>query len=308
MKTKTKNQDILQKGSQWLRVGILTLTTLGPIINTVLDRVRQRSDKSEQQAQVKQTKGKVQEAQVAARQRLEELTVVRRQQAAEQAQQLREQAQQLKKQAEQLRKALREEAKQRAKLAKQMREAGVDWSQDLLKRGERLTDDLVEQSARLSQDLKERGEHITGDIKERASTLTQELTKRSSQVTQDLTERSSQVTQELAKRSSQVTQDLTERGQELIQKRGRLLAIIGFSAGCAAAAALTFIIVRRLVQQNSEQEQQIELPPDNLANGATPQSQSQAEELELGQPAGEIVVLNADGTIVTIVEPENEGE
>ncbi|HLI09110.1 MAG TPA: hypothetical protein VKV40_21280 [Ktedonobacteraceae bacterium] len=280
MENKTKNEDMLRKTGQWLRVTVLTLTTLGPIVNTLLERVRQRAEQGKQQAAVAQVKGKVQEAQQAALQRLEALTLVSRQQAAEQAQQLSTQAQQLKQQAEQLRKALREEAKQRAKLAKEVRKASANWSQEVIKRGGDLTEDLVEQSARLSQDLKERGEQITEDLKERAGTLTQEI----------------------SKRTGKVAQDLSERGEELIHRRGRMLSIIGFGAGCVAAAAVTFIVVRRLVQRNSGQDEQIELPLNNLANGATPQ------EEETGQPAGEIVMLNADGTIVTIVEPENEGE
>lgn len=297
MENKTKNQDILRKGGRWLRVGILTLTTLGPIVNTLLDRVRQRADKGNQQVMVAQVKGKVQEAQQSALRHLEELTETSRQQAAEQAQQLSVQAQQLQRQAAHLRKALRKEARHRAKLAKQMRKASLSWSQDVLKRGENLTEDLVGQSAKLSQDLKERGEQISGDIKERAGAVTHELGKRTGQVAQDLSERGGQVTQELSK-----------RGGKLIQKRGRLLSIIGFSAGCVAAAVTTYIVVRRLVQQNSEQDQQIELPPDNAVNGAVPLGQTATAEEEMGQTEGEIVILNADGTIVTIIEPENEGE
>jgi hypothetical protein len=174
----------------------------------------------------------------------------------------------------------------------------------LLKRGEHLTDELVEQSAKLSHDLKERGEQITEELKERADTLSDELTKRTSHITHDLSERGSQVTEELAKRSGQITHNLTERGGELVQKRGRLLAIIGFSVAFATAATATYIIVRRLVQQNNEQDQHIELPGSGAVNGATPRAAGQQQE----QPSGEIVVLNVDGTIVTITQPDTEGE
>jgi uncharacterized phage infection (PIP) family protein YhgE len=280
MATKTNTQDTLQKGSQWLRVSILTITTLGPIVGTLLERVRRRANQGSQPAAQVQTavKGKVQEAQ----QRLEELTLVSRQQAAAQAQQLRKQAQQLQQQAEQLRKALREEARQRAKLAKQMRKAGRAWGQDVLKRGEQITE----------------------DIKERADSLTQEITKRTGKVAQDLSERGSQVTQEITKRTGKVAQDLSERGSELVQKRGRVLSIVGFSAGVVAAGVVTFIIVRRFVRQTNEQDEQIELPSDNVANGAAPQTATRTQ----AQPAGEIVMLNADGSMVTITEPESKSE
>ncbi len=307
MENKSKKQGILHKGGQWLRVGILTLTTLGPIVSTLLARMRQQgADNGNQQMVL--VKGKIQEARQPALQRLEKLTAASRQQAAEQAQQLSAQAQQLQMQAAQLRKALRKEAKQRTKMAKQMRKTGLKWSQDVLKRGGNLTEDLVEQSAKLSQDLKERGEQITEDIREGAGTLTQKLSKRTGQVAQDLSERGSQITQKISKRTSQVAQDFSGRGGVPIQKRGRLLSIIGFSAGCALAAITTFIIVRRLVEQNSEQDQQIELPLSNAANGAVPQEQSAIEDEEMGQQEGEIVILNADGTIVTIIQPESEGE
>lgn len=247
MATKTKTQDIMQKGSQWLRVGVLTITTLGPIVGTLLERVRNRANKGNQPAAQVQTtvKGKVQEAQ----QRLEELTLASRQQA-----------QQLQQQAEQLRKALREEARQRAKLAKQMRKAGRAWGQDVLKHGEQ----------------------ITGDIKERADSLSREITKR----------------------TGKVAQDLSERGSELVQKRGRMLSIIGFSAGVVAAGVVTFIMVRRFVHQNNEQDQQIELPSENAAIGSASEMATRAQ----AQPAGEIVMLNADGSMVTITEPESKGE
>lgn len=269
MDTKTKNQDMLRKGSQWLRVVVLTLTTLGPIAATLLERVRQRANKGNQQATTTQAqiKGKVQAAQQSAQQRLEELTAASRQQAAAQAQQMQTQAQQLKRQADQLRKALRKETRQRAQLAKQAR-----------------------------KDVLKRGEQITEDIKDRAETLTHQITKRGSQAAQDLSERGSQVTQEITKRTGKVAQNLSGRGGAFVQKRGRLLSIIGFSAGCVAAAAVTFIIVRRFVQQNDEQDQQIELPSNNVTDGTPPQS------------AGEIIMLNADGSVVTIIEPENEGE
>src|SRR5437879_1090318 len=113
MDTKTNDQDILRKGGQWLRVGILTLTTLGPVASALLDRMRQNSEERNRQAQSTQS------TQSTTRQRLEEPAATSRKQAAEQqVQQLRVQARQLQQQAEQLRKALRKETKKRAKLAK----------------------------------------------------------------------------------------------------------------------------------------------------------------------------------------------
>ena len=50
MDTKTNDQDVLQKGSQWLRIGVLTITTLGPVVNVLLDRMRQNSEQVNKQA------------------------------------------------------------------------------------------------------------------------------------------------------------------------------------------------------------------------------------------------------------------
>ena len=36
-------QNRVQKGTRWLRVGVLTLTMAGPIVNTLLKWLRQRS-------------------------------------------------------------------------------------------------------------------------------------------------------------------------------------------------------------------------------------------------------------------------
>ncbi len=75
----TNNQSNEQEGSRWLRVALLTLTVLGPIINTIVERMRQRSQELQDTALTTQT---------AARHRLDKMTQASRQLAAEQAQKL----------------------------------------------------------------------------------------------------------------------------------------------------------------------------------------------------------------------------
>jgi heme exporter protein D len=57
-------QSTVQEKSLWWRVGLLTITLLGPIVNTVVERMRQRSQSLQNSAQTAQT---------TARQRLDEL-------------------------------------------------------------------------------------------------------------------------------------------------------------------------------------------------------------------------------------------
>ncbi len=217
------NQNEEQEGSRWLRVGLLTLTLLGPIIKTIAERMRQRSQALQDTTLT---------AQMAARQRLDELTQAGRQVALEQAQQLQEQARQLQAQALQLRAALSENTEQSLKVAEQMRKAGEEWSRELMKRGSKVTHDLAERSGHLTDELVERGGKISAD---------------------------------LAKRSSKVARDLAERGEDLLEpvrkRDGAFWTTLGFGIGLTAAVVVTYLFVRqRFLQQATEENQQIELP------------------------------------------------
>jgi uncharacterized phage infection (PIP) family protein YhgE len=195
------NQNEEQEGSRWLRVGLLTLTLLGPIIKTIAERMRQRSQALQDTTLT---------AQMAARQRLDELTQASRQVALEQAQQLQEQARQLQAQALQLRAALSENTEQSLKVAEQMRKAGEEWSRELMKRGSKVTHDLAERSSKVARDLAERSEDLLEPVRKRD---------------------------------------------------GAFWTVLGFSVGLTAAVVATYLFVRqRILQQATEENQQIELP------------------------------------------------
>jgi hypothetical protein len=252
---------------RWLDVALLASTLTSPFVNALLKRLRQR----EQSAQTVQEKK--QAAQPDIRQRLEELTLESQQWVAEQAQQLSKQARQLQAQSRHLRKALRREARQRRKLLVQMRKSGVGRGQDLLKRGERLTEGLVERGGKITQDLLALG----------------------GKAAQDLTERSGGFAQELTAQSGKVTHELTKRGEHLLEplrKRGRnFWTIGGFIAGLLAAGIVTYLLVRRrMAQQVSEEDERIELPPSESWSG----SQS--------RPVGEILHLDPRGATVATLE------
>jgi uncharacterized phage infection (PIP) family protein YhgE len=217
------NQNEEQAGSRWLRVGLLALTLLGPVVKTIAERLRQRSQALQDSTLT---------AQMAARQRLDELTQASRQVALEQAQQLQEQARQLQAQALQLRAALSENTEQSLKVAEQMRKAGEEWSRELMKRGSKVTRDLAERGGHLTDELVERGGKISAD---------------------------------LAKRSSKMARDLAERSEDLLEpvrkSDGAFWTALGFSVGLTAAVVVTYLFVRqRILQQATEENQQIELP------------------------------------------------
>jgi hypothetical protein len=250
MKTKTTTEKAVQReragGMRWLRSALLTYTLVGPVIRAwIKKRANQGSQAIATAAQA--IPEAAQSRQADFRERLEELTRESRQKAVEQAQYLREQAVQLQAQTRQLRKALRKEAKQRRKLLAQMRDSGLEWGQDMLKRGEHLTEELVERGEEMTQDLAKRG-------------------------------------RKLAKQSEKLLKPVKE------QERA-VWMVAGFGVGLVLAGAITYRLVRSraLRQALEEEEQAIELPESESWTVAT-------------HPAGEIVHVDQNGTMVTTLE------
>lgn len=155
---KTKNAENVGRG-RWLRTALLTYTLAGPAIRAWLKK--RANQGSQAVATVTQAIPEIaQSRQADFRERLEELTRESRQRAGEQAQYLRDQANQLQAQSRQLRKVIREEAKQRRKLLVQMRDSSLEWGQDLLKRSEHLTGEMVERGEEMTHDLAKRGRKL----------------------------------------------------------------------------------------------------------------------------------------------------
>jgi hypothetical protein len=265
-----ENQVEAKQARRRRNVALLTYMLAKPLVNALSERFRRGEQSVQKTAQTTQPD---------ARKRLNELTLESRQWVAEQIQQLNEQARQLQLQSRQLGKAVRREAKQRRKLVDQVRKSGIDWRQDLLKRGGQLSGDLVERGGKLTQDLLER----------------------SGQTAHDLAERSGVFAQGLTERRGKIAQELTERGEHLmkpVRKRDRnFWIIVGVVAGLVAAGVVTYRLVRlRTAEQESEQDEQIELPQSEAWNGTQ------------GRPAGEIRHLDQEGvtvaTIPTTIEVE----
>jgi hypothetical protein len=244
-----------------LRTALLAYTLAGPAIRAwIKKRANQGSQAVATVAQA--IPEAAQSRQADFRERLEELTRESRQRAVEQAQNLRAQASQLQAQSRQLRKAVREEAKQRRKLLAQMRDSGLEWGQDMLKRGEHLTGDLVERGEEITHDLAKRGEEITHD---------------------------------LAKRGRKARRTLAKRSEELLvpsYEQNRVLWMVaGFGVGLAVAGAVTYRLVRgRAMRQAQEEDQAIELPQTDSWNG------------KVAHPAGEILHFDLNGATIATLE------
>ncbi len=297
--------DVIQQGGRWLRVGILVLTTVGPAFNTLLEWLRRRSQEVNRRTSDLQLTAS--DAGNAALQQLGDFTQESRQFMAERADYLQRQARQLNAQAAQLRGALRREKKQRIELNKtveQLRRAGVDWSQDLLARGESLKDDLLARGGKISSDLFERAGEVSGDLGSRGSDVSSALLERGGKLRHDLMARGSQLTEVLARRGSETGLDLADRSEQLLQpvarkRRTSFWTIIGFSAGLLTAATATYLLIRRnlLQQEEAEQGQQIELPQDQAL-----------DEAITARPAGAIRHIDGNGNSVATLQAVNAGQ
>jgi hypothetical protein len=268
---------------RWLRTALLAYTLAGPAISAWIKK--RASQGSQAVATVAQAIPAVaQSRQADFRERLEELTRESRQRAIEQAQHMRAQASQLQSQSRQLRKAVREEAKQRRKLLAQMRDSGLEWGQDMLKRGEHLTGELVERGGEMTHDLAKRGGEMTHDLAKRGGEMTHDLAKRDEEMTHDLAKRGRKATRTLAKRSEELLVPAYEQNRVL-------WTVAGFGVGLVVAGAITYRLVRgRAIRQAREEDQAIELPQVDSWNG------------KVAHPAGEILHFDLNGATVATLE------
>jgi hypothetical protein len=174
----------------------------------------------------------------------------------------RKQVKQLKKQSRKLRKSLRREARKRRMYWTVFRVLLLNTGKYLQNRGGNLKEDLAERGGRVTQNVVEFGGKTTHD---------------------------------LAERSGELTQVVAKQGQRLLEpvrRRDRTFwSILGFSVGLVVAGTITYqLIRRRLEQQETEQDEHIELPPSNSWNGST------------GHPMGEISYLDQGGTSIATLE------
>jgi len=121
------------------------------------------------------------------------------------------------------------------------------------------------------------------------------LAERGGKVSQNVLDFGGKTTHDLAERSEEFTQELAKQGQRLLEPvRGRdrtFWSIVGFSVGLVAAGTITYQLVRRrVVKQEIEQDEQIELPSNISWNGSG------------SRPIGEISYVDQGGTSIATLE------
>lgn len=247
------NKKPSDEASRWLRVGILTLATLGPVINTIIENARKRAQKL-QELQTLQTLQELKEHPY--------------------SQEVLKRGGQLIERGNQVSHAL---VGQGSKLSHAIVERGSDLaeqggklSQVIVERGS----DLAGQGGKLSQAIVEHGSDLTRELSERSSKLSQDLAKRGEVITREAARRSEVITREAAKRGRQATQDLAKRTEQVTERMTEgvgerpWLFWLPFALGLAAAAITTYQLVRRkLLQREAEP---IQITPDGHLNGTHP--------------------------------------
>src|SRR6266536_1679747 len=124
------------------------------------------------------------------------------------------------------------------------------YSQELLKRGESLAEEL--------QDLVERG-----------SQLSQSLLAHSSDITSDLAERGGKASQELVKRSEEARKELRKRTHQAARQGGLFWTIAGFSIGLTVAGITAYLLIRQRIRQQREEEQSFQVPQNSVNTTAS---------------------------------------
>lgn len=163
------NKKILQETSRWVRVGFMTISVLGPIVNTISSRLRERAEALRKDA----TK------------RGNDLTgdLVDRSNKLSQVVTARSGA-------------VGRDLAQRSSKASQL---VADRSNDVLQ-------ELTERSEKASQELARRGEQVSKEIAKRGEQVSKEVTKRSQKAAKEMRKRSQKAQRELVKRTEQLTQ------------------------------------------------------------------------------------------------------
>ncbi len=150
----TDNKKILQEASRWIRVGFLTISVLGPVINTVSSRLRERSAVLQAEAakrgNVVAERGEKVGRDLAARSN--KVTQVAVERGNDMLQDLTERSEKV--------------------------------SHELAKRTEQVSKEITRRSKKVSKEVSKRGKKATKELQKRSRTAQRELAKRTGQLTQ----------------------------------------------------------------------------------------------------------------------------
>jgi hypothetical protein len=153
----TENNAVTREVGRWLRIGILTLATLGPVIDTLVARARERA---------------------LALQRLKELpysqeVLKRGEELVERGSQV---SQTLVERGGRLSQVIVERGNELVVQGGSLAQRSSKASQALVERGSDITRELSERGGKLSQDLVKRSEEVTRKVTQRGRQATQQLT------------------------------------------------------------------------------------------------------------------------------------
>ncbi len=306
---KEEKQELLKGKSPWLRVGAMTLTLLGPVINNMIARMQREQERQRQQAAIldaadSESKLIEQLRDLTNRGPVSDFMVRERVNSREQLALLQAQARQVQQQIEDLRQAAQRDLKKRNQVVRSLKKTGQnlnqavhEQSEELLDRGSQFAQQLADRSSSLTGTIVERGSQFTEDLSDRSNQLFQDLGDRGNQLSKDINKRGKKLSRDLSKRGKGLTHDLSERGDALLQsfqgqkKTNRVWPILGFVVGLAGASILTYLLVRKRVsEQAPSEDQQIELPTKGymspLSNG-----RGSGESLNPDQESGNVATI-----------------
>jgi hypothetical protein len=221
------NKKILGEAGRWLRVSVLTASTIGPLVGTVLTRLR------EQQIPGRNTSVVVD--------RVPPVVLVEdtpeKPSFSDSLVLLRE-------------RAYNQELVHRAEeLAEELRQRAGKLSLLLTDRGSDLTHELSKRSSDLTHELSKRGSDLTRDLSKQSEEVSRNLRKQTRKVSHDLSKQSEEMSRNLRKQTRKVSQNIAQ------QERSTLWIISGFSVGLIAASVTAFILIRSRLQRQQEQEE-----------------------------------------------------
>jgi len=163
------NKKTIQETSRWLRVGFMALSVLGPVINTLSSRLRDRAE-------------------------------VLRKEAAKRSSDLTEDL------VGRSNKLSRVVATRSEHVGHDLAERGSKATQVVADRSSDVLQELTERTEKASQELAKRGEQVSKEITKRGAKVSREVTKRSQKAAKEMRKRSLKAQRELAKRTEQITQ------------------------------------------------------------------------------------------------------
>ncbi len=302
------NKKIIQETGRWLRVGFMTISVLGPVINTVSSRLRERAKVLREEA-AKRSSGAYTQSQ-------ERLTTAGTS-LAESLNELKEHpySQGLLKRGSSLTENLVDRGSKLSQVvAKRSEQAGRDLAERSSKATQVVTDrsdvlqELVERSEKASQELAKRGEQVSKEIAKRGAKVSKEVTKRSQKAAKEVKKRSQKAQRELAKRTQELTQPNSRQNSPL-------LAVLSFSMGLTAAGVAAYLLIKKRLQQNQQDSQQARLSLNGSLNG-TSKSTTNGDIYSISQPslatktteAPEVAAPTLTFTESILVEPEVEDD